>query len=295
MSRLVIGTACFDDRGYAGLPPLAPQVIYEIVDAAICGGVRLFDTAPGYGRSELVLGDMLYGVYAGTQPINVVTKVSPASPDEMLTSIEHSLTSLRRQQIDILLLHNATVDALNSEAFDVLLSAKATGEARLIGASVYTINEALAAIHAGVDVIEVPVNLLDQRMCRPEKWRGRGAESICEAAERDGVMVLARSAWLRGALTNEHAAAPIHVYRAVNQARRELLARWNGLSELALRFVLGQPGVSKVVIGPRSVAEVQAALDAERSGALSWWRSWLANRLPEQPENVWDVRKWDTT
>src|SRR5437868_6177229 len=72
-------------------------------------GVTFFDTAPGYYDSEEVLGLALVGV---PQPVIVSTKLGgrpqpfdPKDPAALRRSVEESLRLLRRDRIDLLLIH----------------------------------------------------------------------------------------------------------------------------------------------------------------------------------------------
>ena len=53
--------------------------------------------------------------------------------DEMLRSVERSLKDLRRDQVDVLLLHEAYADNLSGEVFDLMLGFKKGGRAAEIG------------------------------------------------------------------------------------------------------------------------------------------------------------------
>src|SRR3954447_13887364 len=74
-------------------------------------GVTLFDTAPGYYDSEEVLGEALAGV---TETHYVSTKLGgrpqPFDPKDraaLRRSVEESLRLIRRECIDLLLIHES--------------------------------------------------------------------------------------------------------------------------------------------------------------------------------------------
>ncbi|MGH9115182.1 MAG: aldo/keto reductase [Acidimicrobiales bacterium] len=89
----------------------------EAVRTALAAGIDYFDTAPAYGagRSEANLGRALHA--AAPPRLTISTKVVIAEEemdsgrDAVLRSAESSLRRLRRDQVDMLLLHNRVATA----------------------------------------------------------------------------------------------------------------------------------------------------------------------------------------
>jgi len=133
---------------------------------------------------------------------------------------------------------------------------------RFVGASVYGEDAALTAIGTGcVDVLQIAVNLLDQRMlCK-----------VVPQAEKANTGVLTRSAFLKGALTERAKLLPpslVGLSGAVNRLREALGETWQGLPQVAARFCLSLPGVHSALLGLRNISELQTVLEAEASGPL---------------------------
>ena len=109
--------------------------------------------------------------------------------------------------------------------------------------------------------LQVPFNLLDQKMNQPIF---PGA-----AAQRVGIFV--RSAYLRGVLTSQLHSIPERLAplksRAV-QALAVLDREVSSLAEAALRFCLSFNAISSVVIGVKTVAELEANLADASRGVL---------------------------
>jgi aryl-alcohol dehydrogenase-like predicted oxidoreductase len=169
---------------------------------------------------------------------------------------------LRRDTLDIVQIHNATVAmAAGGEILDALLAARCRGKIRLLGASVYTEEEALAVIRSGqFDVLQVAYNLLDQRM----------AERVFAVAAASGVAVILRSSLLKGALTEKAQWLPpelLPLRREVESLKRRL-GDWQELIRLAYRFCFSVPEASSVLVGARTLPELDAALEAMRAGVL---------------------------
>jgi len=242
-----------------------------LLQHAADAGVNLFDTSPNDGQSQRLLGQAL-----GHRPDCLfATKVSIPKDadgnrthgkelqDAVHTSLAASLRSLQRDWLDIVQIHNATVEVISQgEMAQALLDARQQGKVRFIGASVYTEGEALAVIEAGCfDLVQVAYNVLDQRM----------AERVFPAAERAGVGIMARSAFLKGALTPKAQWLPpelAELRQAVEGAREVLGASWQSLPEMALRFCLSAPQVATVLVGARTLVELKQALTAVEAGPL---------------------------
>lgn len=278
ISQLALGTAGLM-ASYAGQAPPKRDEAVALVMSALADGCTLIDTAPAYHSEELLAG--LPRVNNNGRTIFVATKIRPYaySRAEVRMRLAASRKALRRDALDMVQLHNPSPADFGGLVLDELREEQARGNVLLIGASVYTEAEALRAIAAKVDAIQVPYSLLDQRM----------AELVFERARAAGVEVLARSVWLRGALAGGQ--VPTKALRAARVAQVWLLARRKELPGLALRFALRGP--TSLVVGPRSVAEWDAAVRAANRGPLGVPRRWLAAGCASDDPLVYDPRLWD--
>ena len=275
VSALGVGTAALGAAygirapGEPGAPdrPAAVEVLRRAADA----GVTLFDTAPGYGVAESLVGEAL----EGRDECVIATKVrvprdaggllltGAAVRRAVLASVAASREALRRPVLDVLQVHNAGAAALaGGELVAALEEARERGLVRALGASVYTPAEALAVIAAGVfGVVQVPYNLLDRRV----------EAEVLPAARAAGVAVVARSAFLKGALGPRAAYLPgsLGAVRAASEGVRAALgASPERLPALALRFCLSAEAVACTLVGVRDAAELGAALEAAAEGPL---------------------------
>ena len=273
ISSISLGTAELGmDYGFRGATNGArpdPKEGIRLIHKALDAGINCLDTAPSYGNSEIVIGEALK--QTSVTPTIVSKVLLPNISDnettnskEISSSIESSLQSLGIETLDILLIHNTSVNALKSEEVRTALQdAKQQGKVRFIGASCYA-DDLPAEVLSYPDfrVMQVPFNLLDQKM----------AAGFFQAALTNGIGVFARSIYLRGVLTPQVNCLPERLlplkaaaFKALEIAGDEV----RGLSELALRFSLSFSGVSSVLIGVKNVSELESNLaDAER-GVLS--------------------------
>lgn len=195
-SRLVLGTVQLGmDYGVAnrqGKP--SEDNAQAIVAAAWEGGVRLFDTAQGYGDSEAVLGSVFsrLGIVAEAR---VVTKLHPAmdllNAGLVRRSVEASLERLGCSKAYGLMLHREEQLELWGQGLgNTLRGLVRDGLAERLGVSVYSPDAALAVLRTeGFDMIQVPSNVLDQRFERA---------GVFAIAEKLGKEVHVRSVFLQG-------------------------------------------------------------------------------------------------
>jgi aryl-alcohol dehydrogenase-like predicted oxidoreductase len=240
----------------------AVRVIHEAVEA----GINLFDTAPAYGEAEALLGEAL----AKKTDCFIATKVSiPAKTsavplrEQIITSLEKSLRAVKRDTLDLVQIHNATVEILQSgEILQILSDARQAGKVRYVGVSIYTEEEALAAIRTNaVDMIQIAYNILDQRK----------AKTVLPEARKHNVGILTRSALLKGVLSAkaEHLPAEMSELKiAAERARQAMKVSWDDLPMAAVRFCLDSSGIDSVLIGPRTEAELHQSLSVLKMAPL---------------------------
>lgn len=248
-------------QGDFGRPTV--EVAMEILLSAHEAGINLFDTAPAYGVAEELLGQAL----GNSEKAIFATKVSlprdasgkllrgTALKSTLTKSLDSSRKTLRRDKLDIVQLHNPTIeDIATHELTDLLWEARAKGKIGFVGASVYTVREALAAIESGhFSTIQVAFSLLDRRML----------DSVFPAANKAGVGIITRSALLKGVLTEKALHIPVELAPlgdAAKTAREMLGVSWHDLPGEAVRYCLGERGVATVLVGVRSVDELHTAI-----------------------------------
>src|SRR4030088_534634 len=278
VSRLAVGTAALGLDRYGITAPGEGSIDraegIANIHRAVEGGVNFFDTAPAYGRSEELLGEALADhkdcLVATKVPIpeNILDNKDEISQSELTQrvnkSLDESLRRRRKEVLEVVQIHNATVHVLQQgDMVCCLERAREAGKLRYIGASVYGEEAALATIRTGkIQILQVALSLLDQRMC----------EKVIPEARTAGLGVLTRSALLKGALTKRAQWLPPGLQalsRASERAVRELGVRWKSLPSMALRFCLSMEGVHCVLVGVRNSAEVDDCLAACAAGPIA--------------------------
>jgi len=141
-----------------------------IIERALEGGVRFFDTAYGYGsgRSEEIYGRHLTPNYR--EDVFLMTKTTARNGKAAREQLETSLRRLKTDYVDLWLMHSlsdtADVDRrFAAGVFDTFLKAKASGKARYIGISGHETTAAhrrvMERVADEIDYVQLPVNAVD--------------------------------------------------------------------------------------------------------------------------------------
>lgn len=262
----------------------AATLLRDFVDA----GGTLVDTAASYGQgaAEELLGELIGPVVARDEVL-VCTKAGirrtsdggavDASRGTLLSGLDGSLRRLGTDHVDVWLVQSPDPGTPLEETVGALRFALDSGRARYVGLSNHagwqTARAAslLEPAHA-LAAVEVEYSLLE-----------RGVErEVLPAAAALGVGVLAWSPLGRGVLTGKYRRTVPADSRAASAHLAGFVAPYLGASaapvvdalitaaeglersplEVALAWVLGRPQVAAAIIGPRTPAQLAAALAA---------------------------------
>jgi len=271
------------------------------VHAALDVGINFFDTAEGYGagESESVLGRALAGC---RHEAVIATKVSRSnlSADAVRQACEHSLERLRTDYIDLYQIHWPSRSVPLDETMAALEKLRQQGKVRAVSVCNFGVQDLTDLLSVGsVETNQLPYNLL---------WRAIEFD-IRQKCVDAGLGILCYSPLAQGLLTGKYA-SPDEVPEG--RARTRLfsgdrpLARHGGLSyevevfaalerirhicdeigqpmaNVALAWLLGQPGVMSVIAGARNPGQIRQtaqAVDLELS-------SEIMNELTEVTDEV---------
>ncbi len=270
-----------------------------LVRRALDRGITFFDTADSYGDdaiSETLLADALAGLprdayvlgtkfgYDITLPRSAHTHSErPQRWDAQFirNACEASLRRLRTDVIDVYEMHNPRMDAVDSdEAFAALQSLQDQGKIRVygvaLGPAIGWEEEGVRALRQRrVKVLQTVYNMLEQDPGR----------RFLEEAAAVGAGVLARvphaSGALEGKITKETTfAAGDHRSFRNRQMLVDLLdkaetLRWlhedgrRTVAQLALQYVVAQPGISSVLPTMTSIEQLDEFCGAGEAPALT--------------------------
>ncbi len=147
------------------------RALHALLDAAFEVGINLLDTAPAYGVSEERIGKLLAERGPAGGEFLIATKAGETFEDgasrfdfsaaAIRASAERSLRRLRRETLDILMVHSAPDDLSvlrDTPAPEVLDELKSEGKVRATGFSTMSPDGGLLAAER-CDVLMVPYNL----------------------------------------------------------------------------------------------------------------------------------------
>jgi len=278
--RLVLGTVQLG-RPYgvanrSGVPSADEAV--AILRAAERAGVGAIDCAPSYGDAELLVGR------AGLST-PVFTKVS--RHDDVATSVQASLERLRRSRIDILFLHDPEVVEDDPDNIVGRAHSLIGGPVVALGASVYTQSQFDACIDDDrITAVQVPMSAADPRLVR--------SGSLARAAAA-GKAVYARSVFLQGALLLDDGTLPEHLRSVAGVATAAdgvAKARRVPRSEILAVFVRDVPGVTGLVLGCETMAQLESNLTAVGAPPLDDAERAAIEGAPMPAGRALDPRRW---
>jgi aryl-alcohol dehydrogenase-like predicted oxidoreductase len=184
--------------------------------------------------------------------------------DHLRPAFEASRERLGRDKLDVVLLHNPTMQAMGmTEPFDFLKELRRLGALRAWGVSAGDEEVARAALERGADVIEIAYNIF----CPAD------LHAVAGLVVEKGAAVLARSVLAHGLLVGTWLLSrefPIGDHRRDRWSDQDLRRRIAQLDAVrpvvtgpvaslraaAVRFALANHVVTSAVLGPRSVEQL---------------------------------------
>jgi aryl-alcohol dehydrogenase-like predicted oxidoreductase len=237
VSRIGLGTVKFGRNQGVKFPSgdgfelPSDREIETLLDVALACGINLIDTAPAYGTAEERLGKLLR---ARRQSFFLVTKTGEEFADgksvydftaeHTRMSIERSLRRLNTDSLDCVLLHCSRDDVnviTRTPALETLSRLKSEGKIGSFGASTHTLQGGRLALE-----------LSDCAMVTYNKSTTAGLPVI-ELARQSGKAILIKKGLASGHVDSREAAEHI-------------------------RFVVGTPGVTSLVIGSLNPDNIRA-------------------------------------
>lgn len=276
ISRMTLGAAQLGfDYGVAnvaGRPTHSASL--EILEAAVQSGITCIDTAPAYGDSEEIIGSYIT-TNSCPSCCTVITKL-PAldlGPDATFTEVhdvmrKHVIGSLDRlhlERLPIYLLHRASdLERYGAKILHSLTELKGEGLIDTTGVSVYTPAEVERALESdALTAIQIPVSVFDQRLLRL---------GLLDRLQDQKRVVFVRSVFLQGLLllpaprlppSLQEAAAPLA------ELQELCLEHDRSVAEAALVFVRDLPGVTSLVVGAETIAQLRENIRLMHSPRLS--------------------------
>jgi aryl-alcohol dehydrogenase-like predicted oxidoreductase len=282
VGRITLG--CGNFGGIGSAPQFfgqgeSEEEAFAIMDAAWALGIRSFDTADAYGggRSEAWIGR--WRAHTGNEPA-ITTKVfhsvegDPSdhglARERILRQIDGSLARLGVEEVDLYLIHEPDPDTPIGETLDALDEVVGAGKARAIGAS--NVDRAwLEEARGRVSWVQNSYSLLD-----------REPDDVLDYCAEHGIPFAPFGALAGGWLTGKYRRGeppppgsrmtmrpePYRhfedeaVYDGLDRLAAAAAERDVDMPTLAFAWVLSDPRVQAVVVGPRRPEHLQPAIAA---------------------------------
>ncbi len=253
----------------------------SILDHAFESGITLFDTAEAYGQgaSESVLGDWMASGGVRDQIVLATKVTGTLTRERIISSADASLKRLRTDRIDLFQTHIWDKRTPMEEILSALTQLVDQGKVRHIGCSNYSSDQLSAALALSTDtglcrmaVVQPPYNLVQRDI----------EADLLPLCSSESIGVISYSPLAAGFLTGKYRRGlavpkgsrfdviPGHQHIYFTERGYQILeqldedSRKTGLShvQLALSWVLKQPGITSVLVGVRNKAQIDQALAA---------------------------------
>jgi aryl-alcohol dehydrogenase-like predicted oxidoreductase len=261
------------------------KTAFAVMDHALERGINLFDTAEAYaaGRSEEVIGQWIADRQTRDK-IVLATKVAGAQTREhILASAQDSLRRLQTDHIDLFKVHNWDAETPLEETLAALNTLVEQGKVRYIGSSNYDADQLAQALKetatlggARMEATQPNYNLVVRDI----------EESLLPLCTEQQVGIVSYSPLGAGFLTGKYRregplpegtrfeVMPAHqdiyfkesYFAVVEGLRAKATTLDRSMIDLALAWVIGQPGITSVLVGARDTAQVDQAFAAEAAG-----------------------------
>ena len=253
--------------GSAHRPLMTEPRADELYNLVLDSGINFFDTAHDYKNSEQLIGAVLPDRY---DEFHLATKCGCVESDGVLNSSDHvwtrdnlfrgievSLARMKRDSVDLVQLHNPTVEECESGGLvDALQDMRAQGLVRWIGMSSTLPHLPTFVEWAVFDAFQIPYSALERQH---EEWLTRAAEAGAGIIVRGGV---AQGEPGQGGGSDSR-------WASFEEAKLdELLEPGESRSGFVLRFTLAHPDAHTIIVGTSNLDHLRENVETVHEGPL---------------------------
>ena len=265
INKIILGTVQFGlDYGInnsSGKPGM--DTVKSILDLAAENGIRLLDTAEGYGNSQEIIGSYHE---SSSHQFDVITKFSSPGTDlsvDIAKRILHNLQTLKTDSLYGYMFHSfRDLETYYGKYKDQIRGLKQEGLIKKFGVSIYT-NEEFEKLlkYDEVDLVQLPFNLLDNNYQR---------SALILKAKEKGIEIHTRSVFLQGLFFKNDLPQKLSPLAPYLDEIRALAKKYKrSLNEIALNYAVQQKHIDRVLIGVELAGQLEANIRS------------LQNRIPE--------------
>jgi len=250
LNKLAIGTVQFGVKYGINEKKIPAKDIKKILTCLNSISSKIIDTSPLYGISEKILGN--YSPKKNNfQYVTKIPKInSKKILDKQIYEIKqiffNSLKNLKKKNIYGLLIHstNDIFKPGGDKLIDLLISLKNKKLVKKIGISVYSKKEISYSLKKFTpDIIQLPLNLVDQRMIK---------NKYLYKLKRKKIEIHARSLFLQGILTSKRNFFPFKnkmAKKKIIEIKENILKQNISFVNACIYFGLQQKELDKLIIG----------------------------------------------
>ncbi|NKB63165.1 MAG: hypothetical protein GKR95_13940 [Gammaproteobacteria bacterium] len=289
-NKIAVGTANFGMTYGIGVEShrVAENEVARLIEYCVNQKLAMFDTAPGYGESEQVLGRIcLGGSYIVTKMVKLErNEVSDDCIARLENGLQNSLRKLRVSSVYGLLVHSvADLYKPGAERIVSWMSGlKERGLVNKIGVSVYTQEEVddLYNKKCIFDLIQLPLNIFDQRLL---------ISGTLDWLREKGVEIHARSLFMKGLLLKEEF-PPINA-PLLHDHHQRFISYLSNLSvdafDVCMAFAKSLDVVDRWVLGFSQVEQLRRVIqwDDDVSGEKICFEDWALTSSTSVDPRCW--------
>jgi len=280
-SDLKVSVIGFGAWGIGGAPFWSSEgdnMSVKSIKKAFDLGINFFDTAPvyGFGRSESLLGKALKpvrdkvilatkcGLRWDKETLGSISKV--ATRQSIMEEIDQSLKRLDTDVIDLYQVHWPDGKTPHEETMETLLKIREQGKIRYIGVSNYSVQQMQDCLKTGPLVSLQPEYSLLQRAIEKEAvpfclihdigviaYSPLASGVLTGKYDRDTKFKDWRSKGIIGQFTGE---GYVRNIEKVERLKKIAEAEGKTCGQMAVNWVMGQPGVASALVGVKNDRQV---------------------------------------
>ncbi|MCB0328463.1 MAG: aldo/keto reductase [Bdellovibrionales bacterium] len=277
-SELLVSRVCLGTWQAHGWASSDDDQISACISSALDVGINFIDTAPAYGKghSEKLIGKAISGK---RDQVILATKVwhDQCSPEKLRASLEESLTNLQTDYIDLLQQHWPGTSPALDEVVEELARLKDEGKIRAVGVSNWDFEDFNSCLKiALIDSLQPCYSLLWRRieldvlpLCRKHEISVLPYSPLCQgilSGKFGDLSQIPKDPRKQNVLTKKEIFPQVLSFL---EKLREVSTQYQkSPSQVALKWLLQQEGITSVIVGcskPAHVIELQELSDWELS------------------------------
>ena len=290
LDKIILGTAQIGrDYGLdSNEQSKSKSGIKKIFDIAKKNQINFFDTAPSYNDNQKIIKSF---ITSNTKIISKISKIpqneiNNKSIEKVDIEFEKSLEHLSVNSIDILLFHSALdITKPNSnKIIEWINQKKKQNKINKIGVSAYEKKEIDMAIDTGlIEVVQVPINILDQRLIKNDYLLKIKSKKI---------EVHARSIFLQGLLLIDIKNLPTYFdnfkYDLKSFSNKLNILKLSRL-EACITFINNIKEIDRIILGVKSDKHLKQIIKIMKKIK----NDFNFNEFSINNEKLLDPRKWN--